>query len=578
MTVADILDENGIDLDSASPGQYATTCPRCSAKRKPQHRKFKVLGIKIDERGVCWRCNHCGWSGPEKGKANGGAGGFAATYDYRDANGTVQFQKVRYPPGHKSPFSMRRPDGKGGWINNLKGVDTKLLCRIDEVNEAIALGHTIAVVEGEKDVDNLWRIGIPATCNAHGAHDPTTTEKPKWYLEHSQQLRGAPIVVFNDNDAAGYAHADATCRLSVGIAKRVRRLDLKPHWPDIPKGGDVSDWLHAGHTREELDALIAKAKDYKPAEPIKKERQARSFTAKELDAMDFEPLKYVVPGVIVEGLTLFAGKPKIGKSWFLLHAGIAVARGGFTLGEIHCQEGDVKYYALEDNPRRMQSRMRKLMGMSEKPERLSFQCDLPRLIDGGLDEIKAWIETAKHPRLVMIDTLAMVRGPRKQEQTQYEADYAAVLELRKLANEHSLAIIVVHHTRKAEADDAFDTISGTLGLAGCPDTIMLIKRDAAGATLHARGRDLPEISKAVSFNKNACTWTVLGDAEIVHRSQQRTKITGAIATAGEALGAKEIAAATNMKEGNVRNMLRYMEGDGEIKRVERGRYTLSPTH
>jgi Protein of unknown function (DUF3631) len=76
---------------------------------------------------------------------------------------------------------------------------------------------------------------------------------------HSEQLRGADIVVLNDNDAAGYAHADATCRLSFGVAQRVRRLDLAKHWPEIPKGGDLSDWLALGHTREELDALIAGA-------------------------------------------------------------------------------------------------------------------------------------------------------------------------------------------------------------------------------------------------------------------------------------------------------------------------------
>jgi hypothetical protein len=67
---------------------------------------------------------------------------------------------------------MRRPDGHGGWITNTKGVDTNLLYRSDEVKEAIAQGYRIACVEGEKDADNLWDMGIPATCNAHGASEP----------------------------------------------------------------------------------------------------------------------------------------------------------------------------------------------------------------------------------------------------------------------------------------------------------------------------------------------------------------------------------------------------------------------
>jgi hypothetical protein len=92
---------------------------------------------------------------------------------------------------------------------------------------------------------------------------------PKWKAEYSEALRGARLIVFNDNDAPGHAHAEAVCRLSVGVAKRIRRLDLAPHWPAIPKGGDVSDWLAAGadHTPERLLELIGAAPDYVPAEP-----------------------------------------------------------------------------------------------------------------------------------------------------------------------------------------------------------------------------------------------------------------------------------------------------------------------
>jgi len=208
---------------------------------------------------VHWGCNHCGWTGPEKGtgKSNGQDGAIVATYDYHDVDGVLCFQKVRYAKGHKPPFSMRRPDGRGGWIWNTEGVDTKIIYRADEVAKAIAEGRIIAAAEGEKDADNLWARGIAATCNAHGASDPG--KKPKWTKAHSEQLRGANLVVFNDNDAAGYEHADVTVRLSLGIARRVRRLDLKPLWPDMPKGSDISDWLATGHTREELDALIAAA-------------------------------------------------------------------------------------------------------------------------------------------------------------------------------------------------------------------------------------------------------------------------------------------------------------------------------
>src|SRR5262249_23437149 len=160
---------------------------------------------------------------------------------YRDADGVVRFRKVR--KRQPRDFWMERPDGKGGWRTGTKGVDTSIVYLADEVKRAIADGRVVCCVEGEKDADSLWTIGIAATGNAHGASDPAKKQKAKWKSAHSDQLAGADIVVLNDNDAAGYEHADVTCKLSSGIAKRVRRLDLKPYWNDgeMPKGGDVSD-------------------------------------------------------------------------------------------------------------------------------------------------------------------------------------------------------------------------------------------------------------------------------------------------------------------------------------------------
>src|SRR5262245_31009919 len=102
-------------------------------------------------------------------------------------------------------------------------------------------------------------------------------------------------------------------------------------------------------------------------------------SAFDLCATVFEPVNFVVPGFVIEGLTLFAGKPKAGKSWLMLHAAIAVARGGFTLGDVHCNEGDVLYCALEDNKRRLHGRLKKLLGHQAAPTRLRFLTEMPRL-------------------------------------------------------------------------------------------------------------------------------------------------------------------------------------------------------
>jgi hypothetical protein len=300
------------------------------------------------------------------------------------------------------------------------------------------------------------------------------------------------------------------------------------------------------------------------------------LSAKELNNMRFEPIKYVVPGVIVEGLTLLAAKPKMGKSWMMLHAAVAVARGGFTLGDIHCPEGDALYLALEDNLRRLQSRMTKLLGTQEWPARLFFRCEMPRLAEGGLQAIKDWIKTANHPRLVIIDTLAMVRAPKKRDESTYDADYGAVKELRALANEHGIAIVLVHHLRKQDADDAFDTVSGTLGLTGAPDTILVLKRDSSGSiVLHGRGRDLVEIEKAMTFNPDACIWTIAGEVREVRTSNERKTILAAMREIELPASPTAIAAAANLKHGNVKKLLPKLMDAGLIKKCDYGKYDLA---
>jgi hypothetical protein len=295
-----------------------------------------------------------------------------------------------------------------------------------------------------------------------------------------------------------------------------------------------------------------------------------------LKTMTFAPIKYVVPGIIVEGLTLFAGKPKIGKSWLLLHAAIAVARGGFTLGETHCIEGDVLYCALEDNERRLQSRVTKLLGITQDwPSRFCYVCEMPRLANGGLDYIRNWIKSKPNPRLIVIDTLAMVRPPKKRDETNYDADYAAALELRTLANETGVAIVLVHHLRKQDSEDAFDTVSGTLGLTGAPDSVLVLKRDTSGTiVLHGRGRDLTEIEKAMTFDRETCVWRITGEADQVRRSSERAAVLTAIEEAGEPVGPNDIAAAIGAKAGNVRFLLHKLLKEGEVEKAGYGKYRI----
>jgi predicted P-loop ATPase len=255
MTPQELLLANSITtLRSYAPGNYSTTCPQCSNARKRDHQKLKCLSIKIDGDGACWCCHHCGWDGPEKSSGGNGAAPPLKCYAYGES-----LRKVRNAPGRKPKCFWQHLNGSGEWESGAGGIKTAtMLYRFAEVHEAIADGETIAVVEGEKDADSLWRIGVPATCNAHGASEPG--KAAKWTSAHSRQLSGANLVVFNDNDVAGYAHARAVVACSISFARQVRRLDLKEEWPGITDGGDVSDWLNGGGgTPERLLELIETA-------------------------------------------------------------------------------------------------------------------------------------------------------------------------------------------------------------------------------------------------------------------------------------------------------------------------------
>jgi hypothetical protein len=296
-------------------------------------------------------------------------------------------------------------------------------------------------------------------------------------------------------------------------------------------------------------------------------------TAASLRNKVFEPLKYIVTGYLVEGATIFAGAPKIGKSWLMLNIGLAVARGGECLGGIKCEEGDVLYLAFEDNERRLQSRITRLIGYAEEwPERFNYAIEWPRAHGGGLDKIREWIASVEKPRLVVVDVLAAFRSPRQRHQDPYEADYAAIHDLQAIASQTGIAIVIVHHVRKSPAEvDPFERISGTTGQTGAADTGLVLDRDGQGTTLYGRGRDIEEYEVAVEF-VDRCRWRVLGPAVDVRRSDERGAILSFVIGENEPVTIADIVAATGMNNNNVRQLLLKMVKAGEVLKTGRGRY------
>jgi hypothetical protein len=160
-----------------------------------------------------------------------------ATYNYCDEGGNVLLQAVRYLP---KDFKQRRPKFGGGWNWSVKGIRA-VPYRLPELLAKPT--RPVVVVEGEKDVDSLSRLGIVATCNAGGAG--------KWAAEHAAFLRGRRVVVLPDNDEAGRNHAQQVAQSLHGIAQSVQVVEL----PGLPPKGDVSDWIAAGGTKDDLKRL-----------------------------------------------------------------------------------------------------------------------------------------------------------------------------------------------------------------------------------------------------------------------------------------------------------------------------------
>jgi putative DNA primase/helicase len=188
-------------------------------------------------------------------------------YDYQDEHGKLLYQAVRIPTADGKTFRQRRPGPNGkGWLWNLQGT-RRVLYRLPELMAA-SPDRIVHAVEGEKDADNLRARGELATTNPQGAG--------KWRPEYSEALRGRHVVVLPDNDEPGRKHAEDVARSLRGIATSVKVVLL----PGLPPKGDVSDYLAAGHSVEELRALVAAAPEWTaPARPAAKAAPSEVVTA-----------------------------------------------------------------------------------------------------------------------------------------------------------------------------------------------------------------------------------------------------------------------------------------------------------
>ncbi len=227
-------------------------------------------------------------------------------------------------------------------------------------------------------------------------------------------------------------------------------------------------------------------------------------------AMEIPEPEWVVESILPVGLGLLAGKPKAGKSWMSLSLAVRVASGGYLFDTHPVSSGVVTVLALEDTRHRLKSRLLDLGATGLSAGGLQIFTEWPR---SNTDLLEEHLESRTGTKLVIVDTHAKFRHSAKSNADLYGKDYEDISKLKKVADKYSIAILVLHHLRKAKSDDPFEMINGTGGITGAADTLWVLDRapSAPTANLFVRGRDVEDQTLSLQFE--GCHWTQIGEFE-----------------------------------------------------------------
>jgi len=398
---------------------------------------------------------------PSKSKSNSKPR-IVAEYDYRDEAGNLVFQVVRFDP---KDFRQRKPDGKGGWTWSVKGVRV-VPYRLPELLAEPT--RAVFIVEGERDADALARIGLAATCNAGGAG--------KWTAEHSEFLRGRIVFITPDNDEAGRNHALQVAQLLHGIAASVQVVELH----GLPDKGDISDWIAAGGTREELKRLAEAAPLWTPT--VKPE-PGPILTC----LADVEPraVSWLWPGRIPLGrITLLVGRPGEGKSFVTIEATARVTTGTPWPDGSDCQQGSVILISAEDDPAdtirpRLDAHYADVrrVHLLAAVRRVDGEGQYERLITlADVDAIEAALAKLPDCKLIVVDPIGSFLGGGTDAHRDNEVR-GVLAPIAKLAEKYGPAVLVVAHRRKSVGTVADDMALGSRAFTGIARAVWHLTRD-----------------------------------------------------------------------------------------------------
>jgi hypothetical protein len=446
--------------------------------------------------------------------------------------------------------------------------------------DAAQKARMLNVVEGESDCWALWFHQLPAL-GIPGANAGKVLT-----AEHVECLDA--LYIHREPDHGGKSFVD-------GILARLRELQFvgKVFELRMPEGikdpadlhiKDEEHFLENFETCIRASVLLSNPDDHVSGNGRQgtagsaPRPEVQIFTAAELANMELPEPTWAVPGIIPEGLSFLAGKPKLGKSWLALNLALAVATGGVALGLVHVASGEVLYLALEDTKRRLKDRIGKLEGrqeIREWPATLYFAQSWPRQDKGGLAALLEWLGDHPAARLVIIDTWPRFR-PIRPGKDHYEEDYSHAAELKAVADSCKVPILSLAHCRKLEATDPLDEVSGTNGFTAAADGILVMKRERGqhDATIFLTGRDIDEREIALRWEAQYALWSILGEAAEYRLSKQRKEVLDVLGKAGKPLTPTEAAPLLGKKVETVKSLFWNMANDNQLT-VSDGKYTCA---
>ena len=342
-------------------------------------------------------------------------------------------------------FSWRRPDGKGGWIYNRQGVPHSLYI-------AGELTGAVFVCEGEKDADNLYKLG----CNAASGEDGAGPGK--WHKEYTRQLRGCAVCIFQDNDEIGRAYAQETAAALYGVAASVKVLDLATIWPKIPEHGDVSD-LIAKAGAEKACTLIAKLSTETPYWKPPTD-QAKPQLVRACD-VPYEPPRWTIAPYIQRGKgTLIQADNGTGKTAFVCAIAAHVSTGQALLDIPVDTPGNVLLLSVEDDLPVLRGRIEASGGNLDKCHFLTNAAGL----SFNSPEVEEAVKQVQ-ARLVIFDPLQAFMGANvdmfRANETRPE-----LAKLFEMCDRNDCACIIIAHTAKNAGDKS--PVNRALGSVDIP--------------------------------------------------------------------------------------------------------------